>query len=53
MTSKLKEAYPTAKLRRGAFELTIRGEDPAQVAQGARLLLEKAKLATKKAKEFK
>lgn len=51
--ARLKKRYPAGRTEKGEFVITIRGEEPAEVALQARRLLEELKIATATAKDFK
>lgn len=44
-TAKIRESVPSARVRRGACEVKIEGEQPAEVAEKARAILEKIRAA--------
>ena len=51
--TRLKESYPSARLKRGTFELTLEGDEPAEVAEKAREFLNRLKEAAIPPKDFK
>lgn len=51
--SRLRERYPSARVKGGTFELTIEGDEPAEVAEKARELLNHLKVAPATPKDFK
>jgi hypothetical protein len=51
--SSLKERYPSARVKGGTFELTVEGEEPPEVAEKARELLNRFKVASVPPKDFK
>jgi len=51
--TRLKESYPSARLKGGTFELTLEGDEPAEVAEKARELLNRFKVAAVPPKDFK
>ena len=50
---KIKEAIPSAVLKRGGCEIRIDGEQPGDVADKARVLLEKLRGIAETPKDFK
>ena len=47
-SARIKEVFPSAVLRNGACELRIEGEQPGEVADKARVALEKLRTAVEK-----
>jgi hypothetical protein len=51
--ARIREAFPSAVLRRGGCELRIDGEEPGKVADEARKVLEKLRGLVEAPKDFK